>query len=206
MELGALVCRARHAACEDCPVAVHCNAAKNGWVQDVPPARQRVQSVNVWVGLVLFSWRGRPLLVPAQNAPLPGPWPGRSQARADFSSLHAGLWGLPTSPWLEGPDVAPIPWSGWRRRLGFPAGFWPAGVAGVCVGRFRHAITRYRLSVSVFQVTLDPRLDLSGQWLGDSDVAHPVGTQGQFFSPRQGLPPLSSLAEKALHFHHDSVV
>lgn len=206
MELGALLCGARRTACDECPVSGSCQAAQGGWVQSVPARARRQAPVSVWAQLVVLAWRDRVLLRPATTAPLPGPRLRHAPLRKDFIGLHKGLWGLPTSAWFGGATAPAIPWPAWRESLGLPARLWPIGRQGDYLGEFRHAITRYRLTVPVFRVNLEPTEPLPTPLLADSAASADPETGGLFFGRTDGYPPLSALAEKALHFHHDTAV
>lgn len=206
MELGALVCKAREAQCEQCPVARYCRAALGGWVAMIPPPKTRLAIEPVWTGLGLITWRNRVLLKPSPLAPLPNCWPERKIARQDFSSLHGGLWGVPMAPWLQGQEAPEMEHRPWQTEAGLPAKLWPARGLVRCLGEFRHAITRYRLRVSVYHLPLAAHEELPAAWWGFWPASGDVGADGRFFSLTDECPPLSALAEKALQFYRDSAV
>jgi len=138
--------------------------------------------------------------------PLPGLTPQHAAVRSEFSGLYTGLWGVPMSPWLAGHDEPDIPWAVWQASFGLPVELWAGAAAPVRLGEFRHAITRYRLKVTVFQVTLDGRHELPRKWSGRVTGSRLPHERGLFFALTGKWPPLSTLAKKALHCHRDSVV
>lgn len=121
MELGALVCTPRNAACAACPWSAECAALASGRVDELPrpktrPAVLAVELVSLWSlapGGVLLEQR---------------PAHGRM----------ANLWQLPTIELGEHARIAPLAWpAGVRVR-------WTSSV-----GELRHAITRHAIRVDV---------------------------------------------------------
>jgi len=161
MELGALVCGAAQADCSGCPVLHLCQAGLAGRT-DVIPGRKSsalpVQKVNVAL-LVLQTVRGA-WLVPA-SFPVHLKFVGESiSVREDFSDLHQGLWGLPSTVWVgensgrkpAGVQLSPEAIQKLTNQ-GLPA--QPLSqVLSSPVGKFEHAITRYRLKVLVYHLNL----------------------------------------------------
>jgi len=156
MELGALVCRAARADCDRCPVLHLCRAGLAGLTAEIPgrkPRAARVQKVDVAVFVVqtkLGLW-----LVPASSPVCLRYCQEVAPVREDFSDLHQGLWGLPSTIWVEA-DVG-LETSGVQFLPSFSHGLANLGfstkqlhhVQTSPVGQFEHAITRYRLRVSV---------------------------------------------------------
>ncbi|MCB1182155.1 A/G-specific adenine glycosylase [bacterium] len=208
MELGALVCRARDARCRECPVAGSCRAGRGGWADRVPPPRPPRRPEEVGLALLVVRWRDRVFLEPPSAGAWPSSAPGRRSVRDDFSGLHRGLWGLPTTAWWSGPDVPAVPWGSVADRLDLPDAMGPAGGGWETLGTVRHGITRYRLQATVLGCELPARAELPARLRGDSSRwrASRPGAPGCFAAPADGLPPLSRLAEKALHFQQHSDV
>jgi A/G-specific adenine glycosylase len=154
MELGALVCGARRADCDACPVLDHCRAGLAGMADQIPQPTKREAPLPVEVCLLILRDREGVWLVPA-TGPADLQVQGREvePVRSDFSGLHHGMLGLPTTVWY-----APHGWPfelGWTpesplaRRLTRGDVAPDLSQAREC-GRFPHAITRYRLTVRVF--------------------------------------------------------
>jgi A/G-specific adenine glycosylase len=192
MELGAVLCHPRRPSCAACPVAAHCGAARAGLAWSPPPAVARPAPVAVRALLVAIVCRDRVWLEPSGGGALRCP-AAEPPLRDDFSRLHPGLLTLPMSAWYPSPG---------RHAGGLPAGLtlpWrpfpdqpEAGFPQV-VGRFRHAITRYRLSVEVVVLRVGfpgtvveipaPSGRPAGSWVG---------------MPEAGQLHVSQLARKAL--------
>lgn len=199
MELGALVCGAKKAKCEVCPMTAQCGAFHEGWIQDVPPPSKKVASYGVWVGQLVVTWRDQVLLQPPQAPALIEDFPARKVARDNFTDLHPGLWSLPSTVWLHGHEVPQMKSSTWQRRLGLPASALLKDPTLVEVGVVRHAITKYRLKVSVYELALDGRRDLPKSWRPLVGQRQPEPKKcGIFYSEKETLPPISQLARKVL--------
>ncbi len=158
MELGATVCRARDPRCSECPVAQWCRAGRAGTAAQVPAPVARTAALPVVLSMALVRRGADLLLLPPGCGPVLAPPAWGEPARADLGGLHRGLWGLPTTPWYR-PSAEAAAWqqeqlAGWRRWAG-PALAGPPAVAG-CVS---HAITRYRLTVTVVAVTIAAAAD-----------------------------------------------
>jgi A/G-specific adenine glycosylase len=63
MELGAMLCTPRRAACPACPLRSHCQALAEGLVDQLPEGKTRRATVNVTVAAALVEKSGRVLLV-----------------------------------------------------------------------------------------------------------------------------------------------
>jgi A/G-specific adenine glycosylase len=192
MELGAIVCHPRRPSCVECPVAAHCGAARAGLACLTPPAVPRPAPVAVQALLVAILCRDRVWLEPSGGDALRCP-SGEPPLRDDFAGLHPGLLTLPMTAWypLPGdptghpPDQLTLSWRPWPDLP-------DTGIPQV-IGGFRHAITRYRLSVEIvvfraeFPVTVvdipPPTGRPPGLWIG---------------VPEAGRLHVSQLARKAL--------
>lgn len=158
MELGALVCRAAHPLCGDCPVRDLCRAGRAGQAHLIPPAKSPAASQRVQLGVLVLAWGDRILLMPPGSHSAIVPAGSRPPIRKDVSGLHKGLWGLPSTPWLPDPGDHQAVWPGsvWRRWLKKISGRGLPLDNGdpVLLGKFRHAVTRYRLLVQVYGLRL----------------------------------------------------
>jgi A/G-specific adenine glycosylase len=211
MELGALVCRARTADCENCPVLDHCNAGLAGRTEEIPGRKKRAATRPVWVGLLAVLLEGKVVLVPASGPPALSLVGGGKVVRSDFGSLHPGLWSLPSTAWLDPasvPEKVDLVWSA------HPATPLPEVTR---VGRFQHAITRYRLEVDVFLLKASPEAHLPWQQeLGvsgrgkleknreDNLVCLVPWDSVSGLASAGGRRPRSSLADKALEIIADN--
>ncbi len=168
MELGALVCQPRGPRCEDCPVGAYCGARRLGIADSVAVPEARPAALPVQALLVAFLAEGRVWLEPP-GGPLIRCDVGVAPAREALGKLHQGLLTLPTTAWYPRPEksacdlLAALP-AGWVDAAGFAGAGAPRAV-----GRFRHAITRYRLLVDVAAVgvtlpeTPGPHRDIRAQ-------------------------------------------
>jgi len=158
MELGALICRASTPRCGVCPVRDQCRAGCAGTADLIPAPKTTVVSTRVKLGLLVLTWRDRVLLLPPATGPVAFPEENPHPVRSDTSCLYMGLWGLPSTPWLPGHAGGPAAWPGgiWRPWLATVPNLAPflGEQDPVLVGKFRHAITRYRLVVQVYGMRL----------------------------------------------------
>jgi A/G-specific adenine glycosylase len=198
MELGATVCQPRQPSCTACPVASHCGAARAGLAWSPPPPATRPAPVAVRALMVAVICRGRLWLEPAGAAALRCPR-AEPAVRDDFTGLHPGLLTLPMSAWYPiaaegpGPRAAALALS-WRP--------WPESTEAdvmPTVGRFRHAITRYRLTVDVAVIRTEVP---SGVAELPSPQGRPAGSWVEV--PEAGRLHVSQLARKALRFLDDA--
>ncbi len=154
MELGALVCGARRADCDTCPVLDHCRAGLAGMADLIPQPTRREAPLPVETCLLVLRDQEGLWLVPATGA-ADLQLRGRAvdPVRSDFSGLHQGMLGLPTTVWYVPQDPpAELMWtpdSPLAQRLS-RGGAAPDLSEARESGRFSHAITRYRLTVRVF--------------------------------------------------------
>ena len=223
MELGALVCRAADPRCSVCPVRSLCRAHLTGKVDLVPPAKTVSRSLAVQLGLLVFQWRSRVFLLPPASSPVAVPDASPPPVRADISGLHAGLWGLPATAWLPPAKKGSAGWPGhiWRPWLAGIPNLEYSSIEGdpILLGRFRHAITKYRLVVQVYGLRLADALPLRGEILnepakpqsrsGEFSGASPAGTkplQAGFLSIPSSNHPISNLVAKSLRLVSNSSV
>lgn len=191
MELGATVCAARLPACIACPLQRWCATGRGGPPEALPaPAAARPVALAVRAALLVL-WRGDRLwLEPAGGPPVPCREAG-AIARDDFSRLHQGLLTLPTTPWYAAAPATLVP--DWRP--------WPPGAGEwAAVGRFRHAITRYRLAIDVLAGP-DPGSTPAG---GDPGAPPPGRPGGRWVTPAAADElAVSQLTRKALRLFGD---
>lgn len=194
MELGATVCTPRQPACPTCPVASHCGTRTHGLEPAPGPAPARPDPIPVRAAMAALLWGDRIWLEAAGGPAVPALGP-RNPARDDFGRLHQGLLTLPMSAWF--PESSPGPASplelAWRPWPGTPSPgcFRPAGA-------FRHAITRYRLTVDVLVLRV-------GAVAETCDPTAPEGRPGGIWSDLAAARDLhvSQLARKALRCVRD---
>jgi len=201
MELGATICQPRRPSCAVCPVAAHCGAARAGLAGlnglPAPPAA-RPAPVAVRALMVAIICRGRLWLEPAGGAALRCPQ-AEPPVRDDFTRLHPGLLTLPMSAWYP---FATEDSTGQATALETPWRPYPKSTEVDVmqkVGRFRHAITRYRLSVDVAVFRADARAR-------DPEFPSPQGRPAGLWVevPEAGRLHVSQLARKALRFLSDA--
>ncbi len=223
MELGALVCRAADPNCRNCPVGSMCRAHLAGTVDLVPTPITVTKSVGVQLGLLVVQWRDTVFLLPPAGDPVAIPPESPPAVRGDVSGLHAGLWGLPSTPWLPLPANGPAGWPGHIRRPWLNSfsnlEYSPEERDPVLLGSFRHSITRYRLVVQVYGLRLpDTRphvMDIlvtptnpqarDGESLGDS-AANMKPLRGGLLSIPSPIHPISNMVAKSLRMAANSSV
>lgn len=140
MELGAMICTPRQPRCEQCPVSVVCVARQAGLVARLPLTPQRPPTVARRVLVFVCKRNGR--------------WLVRQRAA---NEVNAGLWEFPS---VEARGQASATAAA-RAVLG-------RSVRGIRpLLSLRHAITRYRLTLEVHQVTATGalRVTAGGRWL-----------------------------------------
>ena len=128
MELGATLCTPLRPRCEHCPLEPGCKASASGRPEEFPYRKARPATEKVRVLVAVARRKQRALLF----------------RRPEESSQMAGLWEL---PWVE--------WCGPKRaeRLlgGSYGGSWSLGPKS---GRVLHTITNRRLTLEVFEASL----------------------------------------------------
>ena len=215
MELGALVCGARRAACDTCPVLDHCRAGLAGMADLIPLPTRREAPLPVEACLLVLKNREGLWLVPA-TGPADLQLQGREMepVRSDFSGLQQGMLGLPTTVWYV-PQEIPVtlrwspdsPLAGRLSRAGVDCDLSEARECG----RFSHAITRYRLTVRVFVLDGGPGGTPDASWSqAGADLEARSSFARDFFKEKslmEGLysranslskMPLTGMAVKAL--------
>jgi A/G-specific adenine glycosylase len=223
MELGALVCRVSSPRCGVCPVLDVCRAGQAGTAELVPAPKAPSKTTRVQLGLLVLSWRDCIMLMPPASGPVVVPAGSAAPVRRDVSGLHKGLWGLPATPWLpdlpKGKDV--WPGSIWRPWLDTIPGLepLPGGIDPSLLGKFHHAITRYRLVVQVYGLRVSHKEQLDSEDLVKSLISRPQGGVSLSKEEKRGtlatarfcrLPsinqPVSNLVNKSLIISANSIV
>ena len=207
MELGALVCRAGQADCAHCPVLDLCRAGLAGVSGEVPAPGKKVRAQPVQAALLVVRRDDRVLLVPPGSPPLLEFPDSRRTVRSDLGGLHQGLWGLPTTVWAVPEEAAAAA----KVSIGDQLGKWLEGTGYrpaprsqrslLNVGRFRHAITRYRLLVDVFLLDLPEGYDPDSARHRSSKETLWKNEKGEFpcfFAKGLQNYAVSNLARKAL--------
>ena len=185
MELGALICRGRNPACDDCPVRGSCRAGLAGLAKRIPPpSAVRLQPTSALTTALVAGDGHRVLLMSATDQPVLRPASWGEPLRGDLSNLHRGLWGPPVTAWY--PDTVPVQeddggWRSWLSGTGAP------DECRMLPGKLSHGITRWRLRVVVVVAAMSTA-DLN-------ELVRRVG--GQAEEPGQRLP-LSRLARKIM--------
>jgi A/G-specific adenine glycosylase len=215
MELGALICRASNPLCGDCPVRDLCRAGRAGQADLIPPPKRAVANQRVQLGVLVLVWGDRILLMPPGGQPAVVPAGSPAPVRKDVSGLHKGLWGLPSTPWLPDPGDPKTVWPGrvwrpWLKEISGP-GFPAEKGDPVLLGKFRHAVTRYRLLVQVYGLRLPGSPPAQGSPLPGkpnsiliSGAAESLtGAEGTLFQARfcrwvDPEQPVSNLVKKSL--------
>ena len=67
MELGAVVCLPRDPHCENCPIAIHCEASKAGTQNDLPGKRVKPATVYLKRTQLVIRRKGKILLAPSDR-------------------------------------------------------------------------------------------------------------------------------------------
>ncbi|MAE94967.1 MAG: A/G-specific adenine glycosylase [Deltaproteobacteria bacterium] len=142
IELGAVVCRPKDPACEDCPIESHCGARESGRVHELPKTRPPRKSVAVMSHRALVERGGRVLMVrrPADASLLPGQWelPGR--------------WGP-----IDEDQASAL------REVLLDVGLDVVGTAGVAA-EVRHSITHHRIRSILHRVAVSGRVAAPAKW------------------------------------------
>lgn len=199
MELGSLICRSQAPRCEACPVRKHCQASAAGLANEIPLPVKREKPRDVVLAQLVVFVGGKVLLVPPGTEPIVSPVPAEAIVRQDFSGLHKGLWGFPSSPWLvpAGQNLLdPKKW--WGSYSGSSSrGF--AGEGPVAAGVVKHTITQFRLKIYVHTCRFRDEHEFAAEscpGLGSILQRHP-NMDWLFPFPLQDIP-LSRMAVKVL--------
>jgi A/G-specific adenine glycosylase len=148
MELGALVCTPRQPRCNACPIREQCVALRQGRVLELPGLGQRVRTTPR--RFAAFVARHRKRFLVRQRA---------------ANGVNAHLWEFPNvEVGLEDTDVGRAA----RKALGLT----PKTLQPLCV--IKHSITRYRITLEVFQAVGYPVGRISrarGQWLAEKELS-----------------------------------
>jgi len=164
MELGALVCTPRTPKCPDCPWKRTCVARRKGWVDQLPHRPQRPAAIN----------RRFVVLVVRQN----DRWLVRQRPAG---GVNAGLWEFPT---VEVSTEANTPLQLAMGELGVrPRTFEPSGSV-------KTSITRYRLTLDLFDLVLGPRQGCAakGAWKTAPELLHLAFSSAQRRILRRAIP------------------
>jgi len=127
MELGALVCRPRNAACADCPLAGRCIAFRDSRTSELPvkSGRRPVPHYDIAVGVVFH--RGKILI-----------------GRRGEDQMLGGLWEFPGGKVEHGEELAETAIREIREET---------GLAVAVLGRLepvRHAYSHFRITLAAF--------------------------------------------------------
>jgi A/G-specific adenine glycosylase len=146
MELGATVCQARKANCEECPVSRGCLAKKTGRVAQLPRPKAKRAPTEVELQILVVKKEGKWLL---EQRPTPG--------------RMAGLWQFPT-----------VECAGSEGEL-FPVGppkvaGRPILEVGEAAGSLRHSITRYRIRATIHSAQLVEKKPATWRWFQPEEL------------------------------------
>jgi len=140
MELGALVCTPREPQCQVCPVANVCVARKKGLVSVLPMITPRPAATKRRFIAFVVHHKGKILV-------------RRRPARV----VNAHLWEFPNTEILPGDGDL-------QKAAKLALGLKPAVIGPIC--QIRHSITRYAISLDVYEVTLNGQnLKADGKWV-----------------------------------------
>jgi len=145
MELGALVCRPRQPLCGECPVRTHCVARRQDRILEFPKPKVRAAATALHFFAFLIRKRGKFLV---------------RQRPAGVVNAH--LWEFPNVPVTKGTD----PTSAAKEVLGAE----PGNVERRLV--IKHSITRYRITLEVFEVKAKQVKAVGCCWRSESQLQH----------------------------------
>jgi A/G-specific adenine glycosylase len=162
MELGSQVCRPRDPDCPRCPVAELCAANRAGLQASIPPPKQKKNFEYVRAAAVVVRRRGKVLLV-----------------RNRDDERWAGLWDFPRfecDPRLNGSLNQHLADCVFKRT-------------GVAIdeiqplAKFRHGVTRYRITLDCFEAAARGRASQNGHeivWLAPEELHdYPLSSTGR---------------------------
>jgi A/G-specific adenine glycosylase len=137
MEFGAMCCTPKNPLCRECPLRKQCFAHANNAVERLPELPERPKTTQV-VNVAALVRRGNQVLV------------GQLPANA---SRWASMWQFPN----VNLDPQESESDGLRRAL--DTWFQTAGTIGARLHSLQHSVTRYRITVHLYEVTLqdEPR-------------------------------------------------
>jgi A/G-specific adenine glycosylase len=141
MELGALVCAPRQPGCDACPVRRHCAAHRQGRINQIPNTGKRARTTTRHFIALVAQQKGRILV--RQRPP---------------GVVNAQLWEFPNFELGNGSDL--------NRAIKKTWGIAPASIQPFCT--VKHSITRYRITLEVFQAELKTppgKTRQLGRWL-----------------------------------------
>jgi A/G-specific adenine glycosylase len=159
MELGALVCTPAAPRCSECPLAARCAAFQQGLQESIPARTPKPDITRVTEAAAVIHRNGSALLV---QRPAGGRW--------------AGLWEFPHAPLQDGetPEAAAVriaaDLAGIEARLGSE------------LLTFQHGITRYRITLTSFELhhvsgEFRSSFYTQGAWVSPADLAaYPVSS------------------------------
>jgi A/G-specific adenine glycosylase len=142
MELGALICTPRNPSCSVCPVRRGCVARRKGNPESLPTRPPRPGAIPRHRQAFVLRHRDRYLAV-----------------QRPTGSVNGGLWEFPSLELQHDTPTAAGP------------GFQVAGVRlrnPRLIGRLRHSITRYRITLEVYGAELRGAADVrrtAGRWV-----------------------------------------
>jgi A/G-specific adenine glycosylase len=150
MELGALICTPRQPKCLLCPVSQPCEAFRIGKVEALPNLGERTIATTRRFFAYVLEHRGRFLV---------------RQRPAGIVNAH--LWEFPNFEVtaLRNPDPRQIA----EANFGF------ASKSLAPLHSVKHSITRYRITLEVFQnklITLPKKINFNAQWHTLEDLHH----------------------------------
>ncbi len=145
MELGATICTPREPACHRCPARTFCVAFRTGRAEELPKKARPVRPTEQRIAVFVLGRQGRFAV----------------RQRPD-GSRNAHLWEFPNveikkargARSLRSVDVAAL------ARASF--GCAPRTVEPLC--QFTHAVTRFRIRLTAYLVTIDGSSDLPGEF------------------------------------------
>ena len=147
MELGALVCTPRQPRCGVCPIAKHCLAYKEDRIHELPSLRPRIRATpRRFVAFV--AQQGGRFLVRQRPAGV----------------VNAHLWEFPNLELAPGDTDL-------KRAARRALGARPEALA--LLGTIKHSITRYRITLEAYRVTIRQAAAIparKGRWLGLAEL------------------------------------
>ena len=146
MELGATVCTSRAPSCDQCPIRKSCQAFASGAVERFPALAPRVKATRLRYAVVVLQRSGK--------------WFLRQRGAGD---VNHGLWEFPQLE-LRLRPANPV------RQVAEWLDITPKSLHPL--PRVRHAITRYQITLEVFQASVDktPVALGDGQWLTTREI------------------------------------